>query len=398
MMDHRSTHDVWRAVSRARAEHLPGRWGIACSGGADSMALAHACVSMLGITECSVFHVDHGLSAQSAAVAQMVAKWCAAVGVEFVQRRIELSPGAGIEERARDARYQALREIAASDVRWIVTAHTASDQAETVLMRLIRGTGIHGLAAMAPVRDDILRPLLRIQRRTLEQYLAEHKLPVWHDPMNQDMTLFRSRVRHQVLPMLTQENPQFAKALCDLADQAQAWRQDVASLALPCELGQIRAMRSQQRDVWWQQVLIEAGLPVSKSAHAALQRALQFDAAGSRRLDIAGGALIVEYGMLRLQAGTMDAQSAPAPLNVSLIPAQPYQVRTWQPGDRMQPARLQGKSRKLSDLFIDAKVPAAKRRLARVVVVGYDIIWCEHIGAAWQVEIAVDVAQIHRSQ
>jgi tRNA(Ile)-lysidine synthetase-like protein len=197
---------------------------------------------------------------------------------------------------------------------------------------------------------------------------------------------------------LTQENPQFAKALCDLADQAQAWRQDVASLALPCELGQIRAMRSQQRDVWWQQVLIEAGLPVSKSAHAALQRALQFDAAGSRRLDIAGGALIVEYGMLRLQAGTMDAQSAPAPLNVSLIPAQPYQVRTWQPGDRMQPARLQGKSRKLSDLFIDAKVPAAKRRLARVVVVGYDIIWCEHIGAAWQVEIAVDVAQIHRSQ
>ncbi|HEY5951866.1 MAG TPA: tRNA lysidine(34) synthetase TilS, partial [Kofleriaceae bacterium] len=131
----------------------PGLFGLACSGGADSMALADAAIAELGASNVVVIHIDHGLSPTSALVGEQVASWARGQGVAAVVRRVEVERRASIEAAARDARYAALDairlEIGAS---WILLGHTARDQAETVMMRIVRGTGPAGLAGIPMIR------------------------------------------------------------------------------------------------------------------------------------------------------------------------------------------------------------------------------------------------------
>jgi tRNA(Ile)-lysidine synthase len=382
------------AALSARGDGATGKWGIACSGGADSMVLAHVCVQILGVDKCHILHVDHGLAADSEQVANTISGWCSQTGVAFSQTRVALQPGAGIEARARDARYHALRQMAASNtLRWIATAHSASDQAETVLMRIIRGTGLHGLAAIAPIGDDIIRPLLSVSAQTLRQYATEMSLPVWQDPMNADLSLFRGRIRHQLLPALALENPSIERALCDLASEAAEFRSVETSWpAEPPLLDWIRSLSSIERSRWWQQALTKHGIPVTRQSYDALSQALRFDDSGSRQLNMEGGTMYCEYGVLRLVVHTAEAK--PSDLQIVLEPPGDVHVRVCQPGDRMRPQRLKGQSRKLSDLFADAKIPVRLRHDARVIIAhdktgAQQIVWCEYIGAAWQVSVEV---------
>nr|MBA2543587.1 tRNA lysidine(34) synthetase TilS [Deltaproteobacteria bacterium] len=235
------------AVERALAELGPGLYGVACSGGADSMALADLAIDIAGGSHVVVLTIDHGLSVGSERVAADVAAWARSRGAAGVIRRVDVErrAGSGIESAARDARYAALDELAAElGLTAVLVGHTARDQAETVLMRILRGTGPAGLAAMPTATlshssNDgdpsvpIVRPLLAIDRDAIDTYVADRALPIWDDPMNVDHALARVRIRAAILPMLRRENPMVDHALLRLAASAAEWLAVIDGLARP---------------------------------------------------------------------------------------------------------------------------------------------------------------------
>jgi tRNA(Ile)-lysidine synthase len=159
------------------------------SGGADSLALLTlACAADLRVT---AVHVDHGLRPGSAAEAEVVRAAADRVGARFVAERVAVAAGPNLEARARAARYAVLP----ADV---LTGHTADDQAETVLLNLLRGAGLDGLSAMAPTGH----PLLALRRSETRAVCAEMGFDPVDDPSNVDPAHLRNRVRHELLPML----------------------------------------------------------------------------------------------------------------------------------------------------------------------------------------------------
>jgi tRNA(Ile)-lysidine synthase len=162
------------------------------SGGADSTALMVLAVA----AGCDVVavHVDHGLRAGSAVEAELVRDNAAQIGCAFRATRIEIADGPNLEARAREARYAALPPD-------VLTGHTADDQAETVLVNLLRGAGASGRAGMRPGHR---RPLLRLRRDDTEALCRELGLEIVRDPSNDDPRHLRNRVRHELLPLMSE--------------------------------------------------------------------------------------------------------------------------------------------------------------------------------------------------
>jgi tRNA(Ile)-lysidine synthase len=201
---------------------------VAVSGGLDSMSLLDVLCQLrqkLGY-EVLVAHLDHGLRADSASDAEFVAASARARGLMLHARRVDVSEharlaGLSIEAAGRELRYQFLEDIrVATGSRYIATGHHASDQAETVLMRVLRGSGTRGLAAMEPLRlgGNHLRPLLEFERKTVAEYAASRGLEYREDTTNTDTRFLRNRIRHELLPLLeTDYNPRLARALTHTA-------------------------------------------------------------------------------------------------------------------------------------------------------------------------------------
>ncbi len=191
---------------------------IAVSGGSDSVALLHALVRIRP-ERVEVATIDHGFRAASAEEAASVAERARRLGVPCHVRALGLAPGAAIEQRARDARYAALEAIRAErGLGAIATAHTASDQAETVLMRLARGAALGGAAGILPRRGAIVRPLLALTRADVRAYLAAIGETSVEDPMNTDPAHLRARIRGAALPALeTAAGPGVAVRLAHFA-------------------------------------------------------------------------------------------------------------------------------------------------------------------------------------
>ncbi|MBW3665367.1 MAG: tRNA lysidine(34) synthetase TilS, partial [Actinobacteria bacterium] len=201
---------------------------VALSGGPDSTALAHLVADARPDLDLVLGHVRHGLRADEADVD--VVRWHASVlGLPLRILEVSVSPvGEGVEAAARAQRYAALRRIAReANAGWLLVGHTADDQAETVLMRLARGTGVEGLAAMAAVRGDIVRPLLRVRRNDVRRFVVHEGLRTADDPMNLDRSVTRVIARTEVLPAMERLAPDPVGALARLADIA---RQDAARL------------------------------------------------------------------------------------------------------------------------------------------------------------------------
>ncbi len=208
---------------------------IAVSGGADSTALLRGALDLapeFRLTICAA-HLNHGLrGAASAADAAWVAQTCTALGVRLVAGTIDLSgpaqePTAGIEETARAARYRFLEQAARADqCAAIATAHTADDQAETILHHILRGTGLAGLGGIPRERAlgsgvVVIRPLLETTRFNVLGYLNDLGQPFRDDASNGDESFTRNRIRHTLLPQLAAEyNGQVADALRRLGRQA----------------------------------------------------------------------------------------------------------------------------------------------------------------------------------
>ncbi len=384
-------------------EPFTGQLMVACSGGADSLALAHLAIHRaraLDLPIPHVLHVDHDLRPESAQEGRAVRAFAEGLGAKAVVRTVQVAKGASLEAAARDVRYVAFAECAAElDARWILLAHTRSDQAETVLMRIIRGTGLVGLAGMPKVRGLYARPLLGISRQQTEAYCKEHNLDAVDDPMNREHRFTRVRMRHRWLPALREENPNISDALCNLADSARDHR-DVLDWAARAALATLRIPHNQALQLGEAFGALPESLAIrvltlfaKEHGSASLERRhllsllgfCQAPAAGSRELSLPHTDVVRRYDELHW--------NPIEPEGYSVRVGEGYIARKWLPGDRMRPQRLLGRSRKLSDLYADARVPAALRPSAWVVLdqeTG-EIVWAQHIGQAHGCDLEVEL-------
>ncbi len=294
---------------------------VAVSGGLDSMTLLHALQTWCGDRRTQYLHVahlNHGLRGEeSAADAQLVAETAAQMGLTWTVERTDItqlvaSGGGNLEAVARQVRYAFLRRTAERlGAAFVATAHTQSDQAETVLLRLVRGTSLAGLTAIAPLRPlaaetpvQVIRPLLTASRRQIAAYAHHHGVRFREDATNHDLTRARNRLRHRVLPELERLNPQVGSALARLAAQAredqqylmtlaQSWlkqhaRRAGGRLALP--VSELLALPPPIRRRVLHTVAQQAEYPAVASRHVAAieQTLLPSDALG-KRVDLTGG-------------------------------------------------------------------------------------------------------------
>ena len=182
---------------------------IAVSGGADSLALAAACefeAKKLGLKIAAAV-IDHSLQNNSDKVAAQTAKTLTALGFEVVVvKKIAVGKAGGPEAAARTARYTALETLRqTTKSHFIVLGHTSSDQAETVLLGLVRGSGSKSLSGMSEKTGFLLRPLLGIERATTEAFCKDSGIKYWSDPQNQDKKFLRVMIRKHVLPFLEKQ-------------------------------------------------------------------------------------------------------------------------------------------------------------------------------------------------
>jgi tRNA(Ile)-lysidine synthase len=217
---------VDRALRAAEAKLRHGTLVVGLSGGADSVALLDALASLRrrrGFRLVAA-HLDHGLRAGSADDAAFCAELCRRLDVPLLSGSADVRARAsrergGLEQAARRERYAFLRRVAEEEAAVAVAvAHTQDDQAETLLLRLLRGAGATGLAGMRPRSGDIVRPLLAVSRRQVLAHLRERGLSWREDPSNVDLAHRRNRVRHELIPYLEERfNPGIRAALARTA-------------------------------------------------------------------------------------------------------------------------------------------------------------------------------------
>jgi tRNA(Ile)-lysidine synthase len=302
------------AVRRALAGQPDVRRGdsvlVAVSGGPDSLALAAAAAHVLprlGLHGLAVA-VDHGLQPGSADQAERAAGLCRGLGLDAVVRAADVGGLGGPEAAARAARYAVLDAAAdAAAARVVLLGHTLDDQAETVLLGLARGSGARSLSGMPERAGRWLRPFLGVRRATTRAACAALGLAGWDDPHNADRRFARSRVRHDVLPVLEEAlGPGVAEALArsarllrddadaldDLADKSAADDLDVAGLATLPRAVRCRVLR---------RAAVAAGSPAGAltAAHVAAMDALVTDWRGQGPVSLPGG-LVVERRCDRL--------------------------------------------------------------------------------------------------
>jgi tRNA(Ile)-lysidine synthase len=333
--------DHARAALEQAAETSAVNWTacslvVAVSGGPDSLALLHVLVSLVEPAHLIVAHLDHGLRPESAAEARLVA--ALAKDLRLHSERVDVHRLAQVErltleEAARVARYDFLARVARLEsAPVIVTGHHAGDQAETVLMHLLRGSGLAGLRGMRPAarlpgHPDLWlwRPLLTVSRATIEAYCADNDLEPLQDASNADPTFFRNRLRHELLPRLEQYNPQIRSRLSELAEivaadeelladaTARAWAGllvagDAAHVALRLDGWRALPLGLRRRTLRRAIAALQPGL--RDVSFRALEMARQVAEAGQTgaRAELPDGlALSVAYGRLLVATVAYDA-------------------------------------------------------------------------------------------
>ncbi len=213
---------VARTLSREVALPRPTTVLCACSGGPDSTAMLHVLATLADEHGLRlVAHgIDHGLRPEATSELEIVARLAASLSIPFGTTRVDVAPGGNLQARARAARYEALEAAArAAGTALIATAHTRDDRAETVLLRLLRGSGARGLAVLPPREGSRLRPLVRASRADVLLHLARRRIEFAEDPSNLDTRFARVRIRREILPALRELSPGIDATLADLADE-----------------------------------------------------------------------------------------------------------------------------------------------------------------------------------
>jgi tRNA(Ile)-lysidine synthase len=202
---------------------------VAVSGGGDSVALLfllNQVKRLLSIDKLCIAHINHGLRGKESDLdEQLVKQYADQLEIPFFTKKLtgRTLEDAGLELWAREERYSFLEKVRiAQQGDFIATGHTLDDQAETVLMRLLRGTGVNGLRGIAPLREEkIIRPLLQLRKKELELWLHDQGIVFRKDSSNDDCHLFRNRIRHTVLPLMEKCQQGAVRHLAALADDVQ---------------------------------------------------------------------------------------------------------------------------------------------------------------------------------
>ena len=378
----------------------------AVSGGADSMALLWAMYLLREKLQIrlSAAHFNHGLrGAESDRDEAFVRDFCAGYGIPFHSGAGQVTAGKkGLEAAAREARYGFLRSLPGK----IATAHTADDNAETVLMHLVRGTGLKGLGGIAPVNGDLIRPMLSVTREEVLAFLQEYSIPYVEDSTNGEDAFLRNRLRHNVLPLLKQENPGFAP---NLSAAALRLREDEAALEEAAKAGktnQVTALRQLPpaiRNRVLSSILQEAGVKEPEAAHIAALEKLVFSAKPSAKAYFPGGItlarnydaleVLTEEKTLQMQELTcpgtvqlpdvqitcsINTQKTHTATSFAVVPKGKIVVRSREAGDAI---RLSGGTKSLKKLFTDKKIPAARRSSIPVIADDEGVVGVVGIGA-----------------
>lgn len=420
---------------------------IAVSGGPDSVALLHLLADSreeLSL-HLEVAHVQHGLRGQEAREeARFVAALAAGFGFRFHLKDVDLpamksAAGKGnIEALARAERYRFFAAVArARELHKVATAHTLDDQAETVLMWMLRGAGLKGLGGMAPWQSmklpgakagesvTVVRPLLESSKADVLEYLKERKIAFREDPTNRDPALLRNWIRLELLPALRLRTGQNIAAR--LSRQAALMRDDDGFLdrlaaeryralqnSRGLDLGQLRcepdALKRRILRLWLAER--RGHLRGLDLVHVAdIMRLIESNAPHGR-VSIAGGweavreydALYLERGsrgrrrvyysydlkvgeLLRIPEAGVEVHSERVDGAVCQWPLKPWEavfdlekltatlaVRNFRPGDRLRPLGMVGR-KKLKDIFIDRKVPRSVRATLPLLVMGEEVLW-----------------------
>ena len=430
-----------KATVRQYGMLSPGdRVVVAVSGGPDSICLLRALRDLslhYGIS-LHVAHLDHQFRGEgSAADARFVEGLAKDLGLPATIGRRDVPAycaerGLSAQAGAREVRYAFLKEIAGTiRADKVAVGHTMNDQAETFLMRIIRGAGMEGLSAIPPVRQDIIRPLIGVTRDEVLAYLREHGQDFVTDPSNLKPVYARNRIRQDVLPVLERVNPRIVETL---AAEAALLRDEDSVIAralgdrLPTVLQRdgysLRIDREAfnalppalRRRALRHAVLLAAGEGSCGLSSVQTDEALAFmeSALTGRALDLPGGLVLSrEYHALVIRAREQEQEfcitlAVPGTTAVpgaflsvecavqDFLPAPdsdsgennlwqavfdydkmnlPLYVRSRRPGDRFQPAGMGGGSKKLQDYFVDEKVPRTKRISIPLLATEKHVVW-----------------------
>ncbi len=403
---------------------------VAVSGGADSVALLSLLHQVADSMELQLqaAHLDHALRDTSYADARFVEQLCADLGIPLVVERRDVAGvtkqrKGNLEEVARDIRRDFLENVAQNcHCQLIALGHHADDQAETFLMRLLRGSGPAGLAGMRLVNQPVVRPLLSFHHDELLTYLQENEIAWREDESNLDQAFTRNRVRHNLLPLLESYNPNIRgqlAGLCDLMRQDDDFwvtlvAQEVArcgkwlegrytlerSLLLelaPALIGRmIRAVLQQVRGdlrgvtaihvadilklaradapqgeldlpgVWvarrYEKLLFSKQKPeIDAYFETVLSKPGCYSMPDGRQLH-----LLLDEQTFGEGTETVEFAAASVPF--------PLQLRHYQPGDRLRPSGMSG-TKKLQDLFVDLKLTKEERQKTLVVLKDDEVLW-----------------------
>ncbi|MHB1058143.1 MAG: tRNA lysidine(34) synthetase TilS [Rhodanobacter sp.] len=383
---------------------------MAFSGGPDSSALLHALAQLpeARARGLRALHVDHGLHADSAAWAVHCERFCAALALPCAVLRVQVDTGhgTGMEAAARDARHAALA-ARLDEGEWLLFGHHRDDQAETVLLKLLRGAGPEGLGGMRALRPfgrgRLWRPLLALSRQQLRDYVDTHRLDCIDDPSNADTRLARNRLRHEILPRLTQHWPQAVDSILHsaalsraAADALQAqWLAAFAGLHDPASasldaagwLALAPALREPLLDHW----LHARGLGAPTTAQRRqIERQCLARAGQLPCVRWPGAELHIWKGRLwalppeRSVAADWRAQWHGEPLalpdggELTLTVAgtrlaEPLQLRLRRGGERIRPDG-DAHTRELRDLFQQARLPPWQRNACPLLYAGDELI------------------------
>ena len=434
-----------RMVCTVRSRALLGKGQhvlVGVSGGPDSVALLSLLCRLRSSWKLTVtaLHCNYGLRGKESDEDQaFVTALCGGFQVPLVTRRLDVShraPRTSLQAEARELRYTVLLDTAKEfRADHIALGHTADDQAETVLLWMLRGAGLTGLSGMPMAREGaIIRPLLEVTRDQILGYLKEAGLSHRHDSSNDKLVYRRNQVRHQLLPVLKRMSPSSVQALCRLADLCREDHRYLDTQVAHLILNDVREDPEgwtidrpyvQRLPLAMQRRLLRELLrrcePLSQAPSArSVDRILRCVASGKSDLrdSIRGTAVILTRSAVRiLRPGRQDVPPLPAkdasvcvldgpseivwPGTNQMIRLEegepgdpgartrgsgcivvdaarvsmPLIVRSWQPGDRFCPMGMSGRSKKLQDYFTDLKVPAADREKIALVVAEEGIVW-----------------------
>lgn len=380
----------------------------AVSGGADSVALLFALYLLKDKLKIQLeaAHFNHQLRGEeSQRDENFVRDFCARYDIPLHVGEARVQPGKkGLEAAARDARYAFLGTLEGK----IATAHTADDNAETVLLHLIRGTGLKGLGGIAPQRGKLIRPMLSVTRQEVEAFLNEWSLPHVEDSSNASDAFLRNRIRHHVMPLLREENPKIGENLSKMAlrlrmDEEYLTRQ--STFETPPDVHMLRTLPKALRSRALEGFLKQSGVLEPEDAHISQAEALVFSENPSARAAFPGGVTISRsYDRLTVitdSAGLVET-SLPCPGRIevggfrvtcksateirntpdtfTVCPSGTLTLRSRKTGDTI---RLSGGSKSLKKLFIDRKIPASQRDAIPVL--------CDDIGLLGVYSIGVNL-------